>query len=108
MQLSNAFRRRRKKRTRDLVSAISDLPQEQGFFERSEADVRENGGERDAQRTRVPVATLERHRDSACCHEAEKSLRSGLRDESRVGLHELRVEGAGAADELRVEAHRIG
>src|SRR5947209_3658615 len=80
---------------------------EQGLRQLAEAEALEDELHGDPLRTRVPVAALERNADSSCCHEAKEALGAALGDESREGLHELRVDLARAADQGRVEAHRV-
>jgi len=65
MQLSNRFRPRCRKRSDDLVSAISDLSLQQGLRELAEAQALEHERERKPLRALASVPALERDSDAS-------------------------------------------
>src|SRR5437588_580114 len=73
MHVSNGLGPAGGKRSRDLVSAISDIAPEQGFWQSAEAETVEDAVQRDPLGPRVSVAALQRDAHSSRCHEAKKS-----------------------------------
>src|SRR5262245_17995965 len=73
-----------------------------------EAQLVEEPAERGSERALRPVLDLEREREPVRRGGAEKRLGPALRDPARERLHEVRVHGSRAADQLGVRTHRAG
>src|SRR5262245_6963164 len=73
-----------------------------------EAELAEERSERGPERALCAVLDFEGERETIRGRRADERFGSALGDPARKRLHQVGVRRSGAADELRVRAHRVG